>query len=122
MKSPFSATAFALLAFACGALADGPADNLAESVRRIPPWGVKVPEADRAELQSGLAMLGNELDALRAELKGKPSLLGLLPDVEVFHKAVRYALDYEEFHKTNEVRDAKHLLAVAMERAQQVCT
>jgi hypothetical protein len=111
------AAALLSVLFAYGAVADGPADNLADQVRRVPPWGVKVPEADRAELQVGLATLGQQIAMLRSELKGQPKQLELLPDVEVFHKAVRYALDYEEFHKTNEVRDAKRLLALATERA-----
>jgi len=38
--------------------ADGPSDNLPDTVRRIPPPGIKISEADRAELEAGAADLG----------------------------------------------------------------
>ena len=54
--------------------------------------GIAVPDADRAELQAGLNQLAKEIDGLRTSLKSKAALLELLPDVEIFHKAVRWAL------------------------------
>ncbi|MBU4459043.1 MAG: hypothetical protein KJ579_00640, partial [Verrucomicrobia bacterium] len=103
-----------LLAAAVTALADGPSDNIAEKVRPIPPPGIVVPEKDRAELQAGLDALGREMAALRS---APPAQAQLLPDVEIFHKAVRYALDYGEFFKTNELAAAKNLLKLGTERA-----
>ena len=73
-------------------LADGPADNLVDKVRRVPSPGIKVPEADRAKLEEGVASLGADLKALRGELASKPGLVRVLPDVEVFHKAVDLTL------------------------------
>src|SRR5262245_21265605 len=99
------------------ALADGPQDNLPEKVRPIPPKGVAVPDADRAELEEGLKALDSEMDALRDHLQGKPALLELLPDVEVYHKAVRYALTYGEFFNAKEIPVAKALLKQGRERA-----
>src|SRR5207249_4162983 len=61
--------------------ADGPADNLPDKVRRIPPPGIKISEADRAEMENGVAALDKEIESLRGELKGKPMLLDLLSDV-----------------------------------------
>lgn len=107
------------IAIATGSLlADGPADNLPDKVRRVPPPGIPIEKADRAELETKLADLGKEIESLRGALKGKPALLDLVPDVEVYHKAVRYALAYDEFYKTNEVQTARHLLQQGMERAQ----
>src|SRR5690348_15799947 len=98
--------------------ADGPADNVADNVRRIPPPGIKISETDRAELEKGVAELGNEIESLRGELKAKPALAGLLPDVQVYHKAVDWALRYDEFYKSNEVGVARTLLREGMERAK----
>ena len=98
--------------------ADGPADNLPDKVRRVPPPGIKIPAADRAELEAGAAALGQNIQALRSELKSKPALLELLPDVQIYHKAVHWALAYDEFFKSNEVKTARALLQQGMERAQ----
>lgn len=87
------------------------------SVRRIPPPGVAVPAEDRAALETGIAALGKEIDSLRTELKGKPALLDLLPDVQIYYNAARYALTYNEFFNPNEIKTAKSLLAQGMERA-----
>jgi hypothetical protein len=104
---------FALLLLAAGAFvrADGPGDNVPDKVRPVPPPGVAVPAADRAELQARADDLGKEIDALRIALKGKPALLELLPDVQVYHNAVRYALTYSEFFGTKEKPSAKELTA-----------
>lgn len=106
----------ALLVFLGQALADGPGDNLPDKVRRIPPPGVAVPDTDKAELQAGIDELGKEIAALRSSLKGK--LAELLPDVQVYHNAVRYALQHNEFYNAKEIPVAKALLKQGMERAQ----
>jgi len=105
-------------AAATSVLADGPADNVADKVRRVPPPGITISEASRAELTTGAAELGQEIDALRSALKSKPALLELLPDVQIYHKAVSWALRYDEFFKSNEVQVARTLLKQGMERAQ----
>ena len=68
--------------------ADGMGDNLPEKVRPIPPPGITLTDADRAELQSGVDRLGREIDALRTALQARPELLEMLPDVQIFHRAV----------------------------------
>jgi len=110
----------AIVSVALNVFADGPSDNMADKVRRIPPPGIAIAETDRAELSEGVARLGKEIEALRGELKGRPALLELLPDVQVFHKAVDWALRYDEFFKTNEVKAARTLLVLGMERAQSL--
>src|SRR5436309_9564817 len=109
---------FASLFLALLLRADGPSDNLPDKVRRIPPPGIKVPDADRAELEKGVAELGGQIESLRVELKGKPALLDLLPDLQIFHKAVDWALRYDEFYKSNEVEVARTLLQQGAERAK----
>lgn len=108
-----------LLSIAC-VRADGPADNLPDQVRRIPPAGLAIPEADRAELSAAADELHREIESLRGALQAKPALLELLPDVQVFQKAVRWALDYDEFFKTNETRAARALLEEGVKRAAQL--
>src|SRR5437867_3925216 len=96
---------------------DGPSDNLPGKVRRIPPPGTKLSTADRVELETGAAELGREVQSLRVELKSKPALAAFLPDVEIYHKAVDWALRYDEFYKSNEVQVARTLLQQGRERA-----
>ena len=109
-----------LLLVASTALADGPSDNQADKVRRVPPPGIKISEADRTELTERTAKLAQQIEALRGELKAKPALLQLLPDVEIYHKAVDWALRYDEFFKTNETSSARALLTLGSERAQSL--
>ncbi len=99
--------------------ADGPSDNVADNVRRIPPVPkTKVSAEDKADLQRGAEELANEIQSLRGILKNKPELLALLPDVQIFHNAIRYALTYDEiFNPRNEVPTARNLLKAGMDRA-----
>ena len=97
-------------------LADGPSDNLPDKVRRIPPPGIRIADADRAELEAAAADLGKDVESLRGDLKG--ALRDLLPDVQIYHKAVDWALRYDEFYKSNEVQVARTLLQQGKERAR----
>jgi Prolyl oligopeptidase family len=100
--------------------ADGPQDNLADKVRRIPPPGIMLADADRQALSAGRDELGKEIEQLRVDLKGKPALLDLLPDVQIFYNAVHYALKYDEFFKPAELKVAKSLLEHGFDRAKQL--
>ncbi|HLW64850.1 MAG TPA: prolyl oligopeptidase family serine peptidase [Gemmataceae bacterium] len=113
-----SLLAFFLLLAA--ARADGPGDNDPANVKRIPPPGIKISEADRARLQAGLDLLGKEIDDLRTTLKAKPDLLELLPDVQIFHKSVEWALKYDEFYDPKEVAVATKQLQEGMTRARDL--
>src|SRR2546426_1125138 len=83
-------------------------------VRPVPPPGVAVPAADRTELESGLARLGSSIDQLR---KSGSDRAALVPDVEIYHKAVRFALQYNEFFKLEDIGRAKILLEEGQARA-----
>jgi predicted peptidase len=100
--------------------ADGVQDNLTENVRRVPPLGIAVPEKDQQEIQQGLDALAKEIEGTKQAVGKKPDLLALLPDVQIYHKAVRYALTYQEIHKTNEIALAKQLLQQGADRANQL--
>ncbi len=81
----------------------------AADIKPVPPPGVPVPAADRVELETGLARLGQSIDKIRAN--------PLAPDVQIFHNAVRYALQNDEFFKADEIAKAKQLLRQGQERA-----
>jgi len=95
---------FCLLLLATAALAQAP--------KTVPPPGIEVPPADRAELEAGLA----SLRAATGKLRANP----LAADVLIYQEAVRYALQYGEFFKPDEIAKAKTLLAQGEERAAQL--
>lgn len=118
----FSTLVFALAGGAAAQQTPAPAPPprpRSNGVRPLPPPGIAVPEADRAELAAGVQELGKEIDSLRnLYLKRKPELLRFLPDVQIYHNAVRYPLLHNEFYNEKEIATAKTLLAQGMERAR----
>ncbi|HEY6988688.1 MAG TPA: hypothetical protein VH369_09915 [Bryobacteraceae bacterium] len=97
------------LVVACAAMAQ-PATRPA--VKPVPPAGIELSATDRAELEAGL----ERLRSATAKLGGNP----LLPDVMIYQEAVRYALQYNEFFKADEIAKAKALLQKGEERARQL--
>jgi dienelactone hydrolase len=116
MRSPVFFAVYGCLALlVCGA---APADIAFEGVKPIPPPGIAISETDRAELEKGAADLGKEIESLRTELAAKPASLELLPDAQIYHKAVDWALRYNEFYRTNEIQTARQLLTEGMARVK----
>ncbi len=120
MRSRLSWLAFALAAFLFVIGTTAAQQNNPGSVKSVPPPGIEIPAADRAELEAGIAALGKEIDSVRDALKKQPALLALLPDVQIFHNAARYALQYNEFFKPEEIATAKRQLKQGMERAAEL--
>jgi len=89
-----------------------PAAQQGGKIKTVPPAGIAVPDADQRALRMSLTRLNAKLDAM----KGNPRL----PDVQVFIKAVSYALDGNEFFAPEEIYKAKELLRIANERADQL--
>jgi hypothetical protein len=92
--------------------------NAAEPAARAKAGKIAVPPLVRAELEQGVEKLGQQIAELRTALKDKPDLRGLLPDVEIFHKAVQWPLLYSEFYRSNEFGIARTLLKQGGERAR----
>ena len=86
--------------------------------KQVPPPGVKIPDAERKELEAGAATLARDLKSLRGSLRANPNALALLPDVEVFYKAVHDALAYDEFFDVKQVAAAKNALKEGADRAR----
>jgi len=116
-----SAVVFGLCFVVSGQVrADGPADNQAEKVRPVPPLGIEVPEDQRDDLEDGLKKLKTIIDELA--LSKDARVKELLPDVQIYHKAVSDALTYREFFKPQEISTAKSLLVDGQTRAEQRVT
>ncbi|MBC8350756.1 MAG: prolyl oligopeptidase family serine peptidase [Planctomycetes bacterium] len=98
--------------------ADGPRDNVAENVRQIPPAGIEVPAEDQESLELQLKTLQGQLTSLGRSKH--PLVQELLPDVEIFHRAVRVALDHNEFFSPNEIKSASDVLRTGIDRAEQL--
>src|ERR1044071_9556536 len=81
------------------ALADGPADR-------------------KTKLEAGLKQLDEKITALKAKKDAKTA--ELLPDVEVYFKAIHDALVYQEFFDAKELDPADKILAAGIERADQL--
>lgn len=89
-------------------------------IKLIPQPGIEISAADRAELEAGVAALGSEIEALRARLESMLEPLTLLADVMVFHKAVDWALRYNELFEPKQVEVARKLLAIGKQRAAEL--
>ena len=114
--------AVALVTLFAQSIVAGEATDDPLKVRRIPPPGAVLKAEDRAELEKGVDALGKDIAALKDDLKDKPQLLELLPDVQIYFNAVHYALKYDEFFNIKEpakdVAAAKLLLQQGGERAK----
>src|SRR5215475_12802403 len=86
------------------------AQSVQPLIKSVPPAGIEIPAQDRAGLQAGL----DRLRAATSKLRGNP----LLPDVLIYQEAVRYALEYDEFFKADEIAKARTLLKHGEERAE----
>lgn len=99
------------------ALAQAPAVTPTPVPKRIPIPGITLTDTERAELTAATAALRAEIDALKPS---DPKLAALLPDVEVFHKAVDWALRYDEIMAPKDIAYARTLLTRGRERAAQL--
>ena len=98
--------------------ADGIQDNIPENVRRIPELGVPVPEDRAASMRTSLGQLQEKIAAINASKDAAAK--SLLPDVMIFERAVRCALDYQEFFDVKDLDKADALLLEGIKRADQL--
>ena len=72
----------------------------AQAPKPLPPPGVAISDADRQRLSEAIRPFAGHAD----------------PDILIFHKAVDWALRFNEFHNVKEIAVADQVLAVARER------
>src|ERR1041385_4530100 len=101
---------------AASALAETPTHKYV----RMPPEGIPIPPEIKNELETQLSALGHEIDELKSSLQSQPALLALLPDVQIYYNAVRYALDDNIFYTTNDFFAARQLLDAGHARARSI--
>jgi dienelactone hydrolase len=101
-------------------LADGPADNIPDKVRPIPPKGIELKAEDRPGLEKLATDFGKEIATLRSELNNRPALAQFLPDVQIYHKAVDWAVRYDEFYKPAELQVVGNLIKQGRDRAESL--
>ena len=100
------------------AWADGPRDNDPATVRRVPRLGVEVSEQEANTLRAGLARLEKMIKNLQ-QTNEQPAV-SLLPDVMIYHRAVKDNLEHQEFFAPGDIQKAGRLLATGIERASQL--
>ncbi len=71
-------------------------------IKPIPPPGVAVSDTDAAELRQALSKISGSSN----------------PDVAIFEKAVKWALDHNEFFKPEDIGKAKEILARAQSQSK----
>ncbi len=114
------------------AVADGPADNLADSVRPIPPLGEDLDDAQSQQLIDACQNVRRAWGELlgRAEEKARSgnkwqraqhqqslqTLSELTPEILVFPRAVELALEFKQFYQPNDFNNAVSLLEEAKRR------
>lgn len=96
-------------------LADGPQDNIPEKVRPVPPVGVELGDSEKKELLGGLDLLQQSVQQLRQ--REDTFTADLLPDVEIFLRAVQQGIEYRELFSARDVKNASKVLAEGQQRA-----
>ncbi|MGB0578880.1 MAG: prolyl oligopeptidase family serine peptidase [Limisphaerales bacterium] len=120
MQRRFSALFWAALTVPLSILADGPKDNVPDKVRPIPPVGIEIDKDAKNELLAGAVKLGSEILQLRETYRAKPEFSELLPDIEIYQKAVEWAVRYRQIYRQGDINAARDLLKRGQERAAQL--
>ncbi|HWL10347.1 MAG TPA: prolyl oligopeptidase family serine peptidase [Planctomicrobium sp.] len=116
MRSLFLLIIGSFLALAATAVfAQAPAGTPA---REIPPPGLEVPDSRKAELTARQQILSEKV-ALLAKRKS-PEIDKLLPDVEIFARAIQLAIDGNTFYSEQDIKNADRILDVGLARAEEL--
>lgn len=94
--------------------------NLVAKSPRVPSIGIKIPEDIYRSLRKESDTLRQKINQLNVQHSKNSALLNLIPDIQVFHKAIDWGLRHQNFYKENEFKIAKKLLEEANTRATQL--
>lgn len=115
---PFrSACFFVVVCGMASVFADGKRDNDPLNVRRVPKAGIEVPANRESKLRDALSVLQGKIAKLKSQ---DATTKALLPDVTIFERAVRVALDHNEFFSPKDIGKADQLLVEGISRADQL--
>jgi hypothetical protein len=97
---------------------DGERDNGPTNVRLVPRPGIEIPPERKQSLQA-------QLDRLQAKIRqisdnSQEDMVELLPDIQIFERAVRVALDHNEFFSPKDLEKADALLKEGARRADEL--
>ena len=90
---------------------------VAEDVRPVPPPGIEIPAADRAEIEAGVKKLTEEVTKLREQAKTSALIAKELPNVEIFLKSSDWAVRYGEVFEPKHIAIAKDHILQGLDRA-----
>ncbi len=96
--------------------ADGLKDNLPAQVRPVPPVGIELSDTDRRDLLSGQKKLYTQIETLKKSKDAR--IQSLIPDVEIFARAIRDGVAHRELFTKRDVTTAKNVLAEGLKRAE----
>jgi pimeloyl-ACP methyl ester carboxylesterase len=88
------------------------------STPRQPPPGIPIPQETKAKLTQENAELARDIERCSSTNQYNARLLKLVPDVQIYYNAVRYALEDELFYKPEDFEVASRLLKEGKERAR----
>ncbi|HZK80306.1 MAG TPA: alpha/beta hydrolase-fold protein, partial [Humisphaera sp.] len=106
---------FSILTIVLGALCAN-AQEWKPIPRVLPPMGIQLPGAERQKIEAADAAL---VERIKTFAKAGKSL-DLLPDVEIYEKAVRFALLNQEFYSEKDVATALADIATANKRLDEL--
>ena len=84
--------------------------------RLLPPQGIQIPADQRQKIETDLTKLESRLQQTHLQ----DSSSDLLADVQIYAKAVRLALDVDEFYKPSDFAIASKLLAAGEKRLDEL--
>ena len=107
-----------LLFFATALLADGVKDNYPEKVRQIPKPGIELKDDQKEHFTKRNSQLEKLIGQIQK--KNNPMFNQLLPDIQIFHNAVKYALEYNEFLSPKDLKKTDQILDEGIKRAENL--
>lgn len=93
----------------------GAAEPWPQIPRALPPQGIELSADDHRQLTEELTRVQRRRDKL-GKSQASSEIAGLLVDIDIYLKAVRFALEESEFYRIQDVSVAHNLLKTAGER------